>query len=155
MVRVAGVVTEVRVITTRKTGAEMAFAKIDDGTSTIELVVFPKVFKDTRDFWTEGQPLLVVGKVDTRDESPAILVESIETLSTMRAEKEREVFVKIPENTDINALKRLKSLLTENLGEQTAILVFEGGKKIRLPFKISWNETLAKQITEILENNKE
>ena len=155
MVRIAGVVTEVRVITTKKTGAEMAFAKIDDGTSTIELVVFPKVFKDTRDFWTEGQPLLVVGKVDTRDESPAILVESIETLSTLRGEKEREVFVKIPESTDVNALKRLKSLLTENIGEQTAILVFEGGKKIKLSFKISWNETLAKQITEILENNKE
>lgn len=155
MVRVAGVVTEVRVITTKKTGAEMAFAKIDDGTSTIELVVFPKVFKDTRDFWTEGQPLLVVGKVDTRDESPAILVESIETLSTMRAEKEREVFVKIPESCDVNSLKQLKTLLTQNLGVQTAYLVFEAGKKIKLPFKISWNETLAKQIAEILENNKE
>jgi DNA polymerase III subunit alpha len=155
MVRVAGVVTEVRVITTRKTGAEMAFAKIDDGTSSIELVVFPKIFKDTRDFWTEGQPLLVVGKVDTRDESPAILVESIETLSTMRAEKEREVFVKVPESTDVNALKQLKTLLTQNLGEQTVYLVFPAGKKIKLPFKISLNETLAKQIGEILENNKQ
>jgi DNA polymerase-3 subunit alpha len=155
MVRVAGVVTEVRVITTRKTGAEMAFAKIDDGTSTIELVVFPKIFKDTRDFWTEGQPLLVVGKVDTRDESPAILVESIETLSTMRAEKEREVFVKVPESSDVNSLKQLKTLLTQNLGEQTVYLVFPAGKNIRLPFKISWNETLAKQISEILENNRQ
>ncbi len=154
MVRVAGVVTEVRVITTRKTGAEMAFAKFDDGTGTLELVIFPKVFKASRDFWTEGQPLLIVGKVDSRDETPAILVESIETLSSLAQEKEREVFVKIPKDTDSNSLKRLKTLLTQNLGAQAGYLVFEGGKKIKLPFKIIWNETLAKQITEILENKE-
>jgi len=155
MVKVAGVVTEVRVILTRKTGAEMAFVKMDDGTGSIELVVFPKVFKESRDFWVEGQPLLVIGKVDTRDETPAILVESIETLSKSTGEKEREVFVKIPKNTDANQLRRLKALFTQNLGDQTGYLVFEEGKKIKLPFQVAWNETLAKQITEILENNKE
>ena len=153
IVRVAGVVTEVRVITTRKTGAEMAFAKFDDGTGNLELVVFPRIFKESRDFWTEGQPLLIIGKVDNRDETPAILVESIETLSSLAEKKEREVFVKIPKDTDLNSLKRLKTLLTENLGSQTGYLVFEGGKKIKLPFKIVWNETLAKQIAEILEND--
>ncbi len=152
MVRVAGVVAEVRVITTKKTGAEMAFAKLNDGTGTLELVVFPKIFKESRDFWTEGQPLLIVGKVDSRDETPAILVESIETLSSLNEEKERQVYIKIPKETDVNLLKRLKTLLTENLGNQTGYLIFEGGKKIKLPFKITWNETLAKQITEILEN---
>ncbi len=154
MVKVAGVVTEVRVITTRKTGAEMAFAKFDDGTGTLELVIFPKIFKTSRDFWVEGQPLLITGKVDTRDETPAILVESTETLSSLSQEKEREVFIKVPKNTDLNSLKRLKTLLTGNLGDQTGYLVFEGGKKIKLPFRIVWNETLAKQIAEIIENNE-
>jgi DNA polymerase-3 subunit alpha len=154
MVRIAGVVTEVRVITTRKTGAEMAFAKFDDGTGNLELVVFPKIFKESRDFWTEGQPLLIIGKVDSRDETPAILVESIETLSSLNQEKEREVYIKIPKITDLNSLKRLKILLTQNLGAQTAYLVFEKGKKIRLPFKITWNETLAKQIAEIIESEE-
>jgi hypothetical protein len=40
------------------------------------------------------------------------------------------------------------------LGAQTAYLVFEKGKKIRLPFKITWNETLAKQIAEIIESEE-
>lgn len=155
MVRVAGVVTEVRVITTRKTGAEMAFAKFDDGTGTMELVIFPKVFKGSRDFWIEGQPLLIIGKVDSRDETPTILVESIETLSSLSQQKEREVFIKIPKKTDLGALKRLKTLLTQSLGDQNAYLIFEGGKKIKLPFKIVWNETLAKQIAEIVENPSE
>lgn len=152
MVRVAGVVEEVRVIVTKKTGAEMAFAKIDDGTGTIEVVVFPRIFKETRDFWVEGQPLLIVGKVDMRDESPGVIVESIETLSSLSEKKEREVFIKIPKNTDVNALKRLKTLLTENLGDESAFLIFEGSRRVKLPFRISWNETLAKEISDILES---
>ena len=151
LVRVAGVVIEVRVIVTKKTGAEMVFAKIDDGTGILELVVFPKIFKETRDFWVEGQPLLIIGKVDVRDETPSVLVESIETLSGLKNKKEREVFIKISKNTDANSLRRLKELLSGNLGDQVGYLVFEGGKKIRLPFNIAWNETLARQISEILE----
>lgn len=153
LVKVAGVITEVRVITTKKTGAEMAFAKAEDGTGTIELVIFPKIFKETRDFWIVGQPLLIVGKVDVRDESPGILVESIETLASLDEKKEREVYVKIPKNTDVNSLKRLKTLFTENLGDQACYLMFEGGKKVKLGFKIAWNETMAKQIGDILERH--
>ena len=154
MVRVAAVVTEVRVILTKKTGAEMAFAKVDDGTGVMEVVVFPKIFKTTRDFWTEGSPLLIVGKIDVRDESPNLLVESIETLNSLSEKKQREVFIKIPKSADANALRRLKEIFTNNLGDQTAFLMFEGGKKVKLPFQISWNETLAKSINEVLESLK-
>ncbi len=158
LVKVAGVITEVRVITTKKTGAEMAFAKAEDGTGTVELVVFPKIFKDTRDFWVQGQPLLIVGKVDTRDETAAILVESIETLASLNEKKDREVFIKIPKNTETNTLKKLKEFLTMNLGDQTGYLIFDsetagpGGKKVKLSFQINWNETIAKDIANILEN---
>ena len=132
----------------------MAFAKVDDGTGTIDLVIFPKIFKNTRDFWKEGQPLLIVGKLDTRDETHSILVDSIETLASINAKKEREVFIKIPKSADQYALKKLKELLTNSLGNQTAILIFDGKKKIKLPFQISWTETLAREISLILENDK-
>jgi DNA polymerase-3 subunit alpha len=151
LVKVAGVLTEVRVIVTKKSGAEMAFAKAEDGTGTLELVIFPKIFKDTRDFWVEGQPLLITGKVDVRDESPNLLVESIETMASLGEKKEREVYIKIPKTADTNALKKLKELLTSNLGDQTAFLQFEGGKRVKLSFKIAWNETLAKAIADTLD----
>lgn len=152
LVKVAGVVTEVRVITTKKTGAEMAFAKAEDETGTIELVVFPKIFKNTRDFWTEGQPLLIVGKVDTRDEEASILVEEIETLDSLGQKKQREVFIRIPKLADAEKLKNLKGLLLKNTGDQDAVLIFENGKRVKLSFKINWNETLAKSITRVFED---
>ncbi len=152
LVRIAGIVTEVRVITTKKTGAEMAFAKADDGTGIVELVIFPKIFKSTRDFWAEGRPLLIIGKVDFKDEAPSILVEAIETLGTLGEKRQRDVYIKIPKNANPNMLKRLKEFLTQNLGDQTAILMFAGGKKVKLPFKIIWDETVAKSINAIFES---
>lgn len=149
LVRIALVVSEVRIITTKKTGAEMAFVKGEDGTGTIDLVVFPKIFKSTRDFWVQGKPLLVYGKVDTRQEEANILVESIETLDSLGEKKEREVFIKIPKNADQECLKELKNLLLANPGDKSVILAFPG-KSIRLPFRINWNEGLALEIQTIL-----
>lgn len=152
VVKVAAIVAGVRVITTKKTGAEMAFAKLDDGTGTIEVVIFPKIFKETRDFWNEGRPLLVTGKIDVRDETPGIIVDAIDTINSLGDEKQREVFINVSRGTDINSLQRLKNLLTENLGSLDAFLVFEGGKRVKLPFKINWDENLAQKIGDILEN---
>ena len=128
----------------------MAFAKANDGTGVIDLVVFPKIFKETRDFWTEGQPLLITGRVDVRDDAPNLLVSSIETMASAGEKKDSEVFVKIPKNIDPRSLRKLKELFTNNLGDQTAYLVFEHSKRVRLPFKIAWNETLAKAIAETI-----
>ena len=149
-VKVAAVVVGVRVITTKKSGAEMAFVKLDDGTGTIEVVVFPKVFKDTKDFWSDGRPLLILGKVDMRDETPGIIVDSIETVETTN-NKHEEIDINIPAGTDLNTLKKLKTLLTESLGNREAYIVFEGGKKVKLQFKIYWDEILANKIKDILE----
>ena len=151
IVGVAAVVSEIRVITTKNSGAEMAFVKVDDGTGMIELVVFPKIFKSTRDFWVEGKPLLIHGKIDVRNDTSNLLVESIETLDSLGDKKEREVFIKVPKKTSVEGLSRLKNLLTQNLGNQTAYLMFEGGKKIKLPFKITWTERLAHEILEAIE----
>lgn len=149
-VRLAAVVSEIRIITTKNSGAEMAFVKVDDGSGIIELVVFPKTFQSTRDFWVEGKPVLIYGKVDSRADTASILVESIETLDSLGDVKEREVFIKVPKSTPPSALHSLKSLLTQNLGDQTGYLIFEGNKKVKLPFKIAWTETLARQIAEIV-----
>lgn len=151
-VKVAAVVSEIRVITTKKTGAEMAFAKIDDGTGVLEIVIFPKIFKETKDYWITGKPLLINGKIDIRDETPGLIVEAIETLKGTESDIKSAVKIFIPKGTDINSLKKLKALLTENLGDSEAVLNFEEGKKVKLPFKIAWSERLAQEINNTLES---
>ena len=150
-VRIAAVVKAVRVVVTKNSGAEMAFVEVEDDTGTINLVVFPKIFKSTRDFWVDYKPLLISGRVDSRDDEPSLLVEAIETLDSVHNQP-KDVFVRIPEKISIDKLNDLKRIILENPGQSPVTLVFAGRKKrVKLNVKISWTENLARQIAHVIE----
>lgn len=150
MVRIAGIVTDIRIVITRNSGQEMAFVKVDDGTGTIDLVVFPRLFKMVRNLITDYKPIIISGKVDTRDEELSLLADLI--YSPNDELEGDNVLIKIPKDVSSDQLRDLKNLLLNNQGNKEATIVFTGkNKKIILPFKISWNETVAKQISSILE----
>lgn len=151
MVKIAGVVSDVRVVVTRKTGQEMAFVKVEDGTGTINLVVFPRLFSETKNFWVDRKPLLVSGKVDFRDDEANLIVNTIDSEEDA-VKNENTVFVNIPKNASKDNLRHLKTLLVENPGNKGVVLHFDAkDKKIKLPYKIAWSEKLAMQISEVLE----
>jgi DNA polymerase-3 subunit alpha len=149
-VTIAAAVREVRIIITKNSGAEMAFVKVEDETGTIELVVFPKIFQTTRDFWVEQKPLVISGKIDNRNESASLIVERIKTEVETIGET-NEFFVKIPKDTQVSQLSALKTLFLKNPGGSFVTLIFEGtGKKITLPLKITWTDDLAREVSLIL-----
>jgi DNA polymerase-3 subunit alpha len=74
-VTIAGLVTYVRHHITRK-GDPMAFAEIEDLQGTVELVIFPRVWEQTRELWEPDRILVVRGRVNFRGQDPSILVES-------------------------------------------------------------------------------
>lgn len=77
-VRMAGLVTGVRPYTT-KTGKPMGFAQMEDIQGTVELVLFPKPWEQSKDKLTVGQIIIVEGKVDQGSAPPKILVDTIKT----------------------------------------------------------------------------
>ncbi|MGB6838659.1 MAG: DNA polymerase III subunit alpha, partial [Microgenomates group bacterium] len=151
-VKLAAVVSEVRIVVTRRSGQEMAFVRVEDDTGSLELIVFPRIFKQTRQYWVDNKPLVVSGKVDSREESATLIVEAIETSEGVQ-ERQKNVYIKVPKRASANELTQLKKLLVKHPGDQNVILMFEGNKKdkVKLPFKISWSERLARLITEVLE----
>jgi DNA polymerase-3 subunit alpha len=64
-VRVAGLVREVRRVVTRK-GQIMAYATLEDLTGSVDVVLFPRVFEQTRLLFEPDKVLVVQGKVDAR-----------------------------------------------------------------------------------------
>jgi DNA polymerase-3 subunit alpha len=64
-VRVAGLVREVRRVVTRK-GQIMAYASLEDLTGTVDVVLFPRVFEQTRLLFEPDKVVVVAGKVDAR-----------------------------------------------------------------------------------------
>ena len=64
-VRVAGLVREVRRVVTRK-GQIMAYATLEDLTGTVDVVLFPRVFEQTRLLFEPDKVVVIQGKVDAR-----------------------------------------------------------------------------------------
>lgn len=77
---IGGIITQMKKIITKSTNSEMAFVKLDDFTSTVELVVFPKVFAITRELWKVDRPILVKGRVNEKDERLAFIVDDAKML---------------------------------------------------------------------------
>ena len=158
-VKIAGIVSDVRVVVTKKSGQEMAFVKVDDGTGLVYLVIFHNLYKETKESWIDRKPLLIHGRVDFRDDEASLLVEKILTEEMISnssfSNSSNLVYINIPKDTPKNALSKLKSLLEENMGEQKVFLNFEErDKKIELKFRINWNESLAHKISEVLERRE-
>lgn len=65
-VSIGGAVQDVREITT-KNGQKMAFVKIGDQTSDIELILFPSIYQQTTGIWERDRVILVKGKINAKD----------------------------------------------------------------------------------------
>ncbi len=60
---IGGSIAAIRTITT-KSGKQMAFARISDETSEIEVIVFPKVYEQTPSLWQMDNIVIIEGRVD-------------------------------------------------------------------------------------------
>jgi len=76
---VAGVVSSLKKIITRS-GESMIFVKIEDAAAVVEVLVFPRLYKESGALWREGQALIMSGKVSEKDKEIKILVDTARAL---------------------------------------------------------------------------
>lgn len=76
-VTIAGSVASVRPVTTKK-GDIMAAVHLEDLSGTIELVVFPRIYQQSRTLLVEDAVVLIKGKIDARNDTPQIVCDSVE-----------------------------------------------------------------------------
>ncbi len=77
-VSVGGVILDVREIVT-KNGQKMAFVKIGDRASELELILFPSIFQQTTGIWERDRVVLAKGKVNAKDREGK-LIEDVKIL---------------------------------------------------------------------------
>ena len=75
-----GLVASMRKLTTKKSQL-MAFVNLEDLYGTAEIVVFPKVYQKSASILESGEPLVVVGRINVKEDAPpAILADEIKSL---------------------------------------------------------------------------
>jgi DNA polymerase III subunit alpha len=72
---IAGMIADVRTITTKK-GDTMAFARLEDLTGSVDVTVFPQLFKEKKPLWATGKIVVVYGKADVRNGRVSVVADS-------------------------------------------------------------------------------
>ena len=152
-VRVAGLVREVRRVVTRK-GQIMAYATLEDLTGSVDVVLFPRVFEQTRLLFEPDKVLVVQGKgdaragstratgsngappdpeLDTEVESASIVADLAwlwDDPECVPVARRQLVHVRVP-NSDADLAERLEAVLAKHPGGDDVVLhVVVGNREV-------------------------
>jgi len=152
-VKIAGMITNLRIITTRNSNKEMAFVSLEDETGQAELVVFPNTFSQTREFLRLDKIIITEARVEKREEKISLIVEKIVDVSKkklIRQLTKTDFVIEVPARTSGQLLVKLNSLLKSHPGEKQGIIHFPNSKEVKIPFGVNWTTELEVEIKEIL-----
>ena len=80
-VTIVGLIEEMREIITKK-NEKMAFIKVADFYDSLEVVVFPKVYAQFKDYIALEKCVAIKGKFSVRDGEPSVLADAVKLLDT-------------------------------------------------------------------------
>jgi len=121
-VRLGGVVSKLREITTRK-GDRMCFATVEDLKGSVEVVVFSDVYAESSPLIKGDRPLFVLGNSDADGENVKIIARRIIPIDDVSRELTKSVhfFLSQTEVTQ-NHLSQLKNVLSRFTGDCPAFV---------------------------------
>jgi DNA polymerase-3 subunit alpha len=124
-VTIAGIVTRLRLTTTRK-DEEMAFIEMEDLNSSVDVVVFPRTYDKHKELLAEDRVLVIEGRVDLRNGEVQIICDSVQDYALADiAEKPAPVRVRLLEvnlhcsgnrDRDMNLWRRTYEILEQRRG---------------------------------------
>ncbi len=140
IVRIAGIVREVKQKTTKK-GDRMAFVLLEDLTGSFEAVVFPKTYEASRNILIKDTPVIVQGKAekDIRDEKKIkVIADAVVHVNEAEAAWPESIYLDIDiSKTERDNISKLKSIFNEFPGNCSVYLRLGYENKVEALFKIS------------------
>lgn len=155
-VRLTGVITRLKQVVTKKTGAEMAFATFEDMTGSIEAVLFPQFYKKHKLSISLSQPVVVKGKFEVREGESSLLVDeltSVKPPEQLNIEgKDNQPTISIPKDVDAKTLAAIGKLLKNNPGKDKLRVITDSTTTTGFdwPQSINWSDNLEQEIGKLI-----
>jgi DNA polymerase-3 subunit alpha len=115
---IGGIISKLKKIITKRRKEEMAFVTIEDFTSSIEVLVFPKIFSQNHDIWKEGGIVIVKGTLSTKDDSVKLLVEKVKDLVNEQGllKKQNNIYIELSKHASRQTLIEIKKIISLKKG---------------------------------------
>lgn len=156
LVQVGGIVTSIKRIATKK-GDMMAFVTLDDARGKVEIVVFPRVLEKTKTVWVPEAPVVVQGRISTKDGEAKLLCETASILShadivtSPHTSSDRAtVRIQLLPTTSRATVIALHELLRESPGPYPVLLTTPEEGDIETELSIAFNDSIQSSIEALL-----
>ena len=171
VVVIGGIVSEIKKIITKK-GDPMLFVKMEDLTSTVEVLVFPSVLKENPMLWEEDKILMIKGKISDKDGETKILVEKAKELKQgkvkewekqggkvkiLKKENDSPLKITVTSGASQELFQELKNILIKSEGKQSVILKIpegEGYKELKTSLSVNYNDNLKTNLLNLINQGK-
>lgn len=146
VVRIGGMVTEAKRITTRK-GDTMCFLTIEDYTERLEVTVFPRVFYVNTAVLVPDMPLIIQGRVDIDDDAGVkLLADKVWNLKEYKS----EYYLKLSTTAASEVKQELKELIKKHAGDHTIYLHQGSWRKLPAEYRLDDSEETMQALIALL-----
>ena len=139
-VTLGGMIGAAKPITTRK-GEPMLFVRLDDLEGSVEVVVVPAVYQESREVLAPDALVLITGRIDHKGEGETKLVaQSVQAFVPDPTDEEDRLLLRVDaERMARDHLGRLKKLIADHRGEALVVLEMSTGQgRVRMRFGDEW-----------------
>jgi DNA polymerase-3 subunit alpha len=151
-ISIAGVISKYRTQVTKK-GDTMAFATLEDLHGSVEMIVFPDVYKTSVSLIEGEEPVLIKGNISAEDDSTKIIAKEIFPLSNISERLSSKVHINIQAvGLEKDTLIRLKEILSASKGRNNLFLhlFFPDKSQINIgvdkTFQVTPDDSMIKEI---------
>jgi len=154
-VSIGGIISSSKKMITKK-GAKMYKFVLEDISSDVEIVVFPREAKKFDDgFFQNGDVVSVIGSIskdgDDENSITKVLLNSCEKLDISNFSGGTPIYLKIDKNIHANTIDQLYDIIDANNGGSLVFLSYrENGKEITFKFKKKTSVIAREQLEKIL-----
>ncbi|MBI4432437.1 MAG: DNA polymerase III subunit alpha [Candidatus Omnitrophica bacterium] len=129
-VMMGGIVQKLKFTQTKKTGEKMAIVTLEDLDGTIDLLIFPRAFKECGQHLVKDAILFFKGNVDKREDTPKLLVNDITPVADIHKKYTRSIHVRLVTadqgGTGEMMMKSLQETLAKHPGTIPVYIEFVG-----------------------------
>ncbi|NQT90221.1 MAG: DNA polymerase III subunit alpha [Candidatus Omnitrophica bacterium] len=129
-VSIGGIISKARFTFTKKRGEKMAILRLEDLKGTVEVLVFPRNFKDAEKNIAEDAIVFIKGRANLREDTPKIIAEEILPLEDARQKYTQALSIElITTGLEKDTLARLLEIFSKHKGRTPVYLNFKTPEK--------------------------
>ncbi len=171
---VSGIITQIKKILT-KNNDPMLFVRLEDTTSSTEMIVFPSILEQKPEPWQEEKIVAIYGRPSEKDDERKLIVEDVVELTKENAREkikilskttpnrpqtgsaEKNLYINVPARAQRDIYDKLKSILNKYPGDKPVFLLVNTGsdrRVIRTSLTVNPSTDLKTEINKLIgENN--